>query len=103
MVRRRLDREGCRDLEASISLWFSRFSFLTPSAGFKPAVFQAALRNTAAIEPTNTELPIKIAPLSPSPRFKVLAALCEALNKIDAQFPGSELKMRFSAEQCPDS
>jgi len=63
---------------------------------------QAALQSTAAIEPTKTELHIKYAPLISPHRSKALAALCEILNQTNTQFPGTELTMRFSAEQRRD-
>jgi hypothetical protein len=63
---------------------------------------QAALQSTAAIEPSKTELHVKIAPLSSPHRSKALAALCETLNQTNTQFPGTELTMRFSAEQHGD-
>jgi hypothetical protein len=65
------------------------------------AFIQAALQSTAAIEPTITELRIKIAPLSSPHRTKALANLCEILNRTKTQFPGTKLTMHFSAEQQP--
>jgi transposase len=63
---------------------------------------QAALQSAAAIEPTENELHVRIAPLSSPHRSKALAALCETLNRTNTQFPGTELTMRFSAEQHGD-
>ena len=64
---------------------------------------QAALQNTAAIEPTKNELHVRLAALSSPHRSKALAALCEALNQTGTQFPGTELTMHFSAEQYLDT
>jgi hypothetical protein len=64
---------------------------------------QAALQSAAAIEPTKTELHVKIAPLSSPHRSKALASLCEILNQTNTQFPGTKLTMRFSAELHRDS
>ena len=64
---------------------------------------QATLQSTAAIEPTKTELRVKIAPLSSPHRSKALASLCEILNRTKTQFPGTKLTMHFSAEQQLDS
>ncbi|HYA40280.1 MAG TPA: hypothetical protein VEF34_03190 [Syntrophobacteraceae bacterium] len=64
---------------------------------------QTALQNTAAIEPANDELHVKLAPLSSPHRSKALAALCESLNKTHTQFPGTKLTMRFSVELNRDS
>jgi transposase len=63
---------------------------------------QAALQNTAAIEPTKNELHVTFAPLSSPHRSKAFAALCENLNRTNTQFPGTALTMRFSAEQHGD-
>ena len=63
---------------------------------------QAALQSSAAIEPIENELHVKLKPLSSPHRSKALAALCEILNQTNTQFPGTKLKMRFSAEQPGD-
>lgn len=60
---------------------------------------QAALQCSAAIEPTKTELQIRIAPLSSPHRSQALAKLCEILNQTNTHFPGTKLTMRFSAQQ----
>jgi len=64
---------------------------------------QAALQSTAAIEPIENELHVKLNRLSSPHRSKALAALCEILNQTNTQFPGTKLTMRFSAEQPGDS
>lgn len=64
---------------------------------------QAALQSTAAIEPIENELHVKLAPLSSPHRSKALATLCETLNRTNTQFPGTGLTMIFSAQQRGDS
>ena len=59
-------------------------------------LIQSALQDTAAIEPTNDQLRIMLAPLSSPHRSRVLEALCEMLNKTDTLFPGTQLHMRYS-------
>lgn len=49
-------------------------------------LIQSALQDTAAIEPTNDQLRIMLAPLSSPHRSRVLEALCEMLNKTDTLF-----------------
>jgi hypothetical protein len=60
---------------------------------------QAALQSSAAIEPIENELHVKLRPLSSPHRSKTLAALCDTLTRTETQFPGTKLTMRFSAEQ----
>ena len=47
------------------------------------------------IRVTQSELHITLAPLSSPHRSLAVAALCEALNGMDACFPGTTLKLRF--------
>ena len=56
---------------------------------------QMALQDTADIEPTEDQLRITLAPLSSPHRSRVLEALCEALNKTNTLFPGTQLQMRY--------
>jgi DNA-binding CsgD family transcriptional regulator len=60
---------------------------------------QAALQSSAAIEPIENELHVKLRPLSSPHRSRALAALCDTLNQMNTHFPGTEMTMRFSAEQ----
>ncbi len=62
---------------------------------------QMALQDTAAMQPTEDELRIKLAPLSSSHRSRALQALCEALNKTNALFPGTSLRMNYSLGEFP--
>jgi len=59
-------------------------------------LIQSALQYTADIEPTVDQLRITLAPLSSPHRSRVLAALCEVLNKTNTLFPGTQLHMRYS-------
>ena len=62
---------------------------------------QMALQDTAAIQPTQDELRITLAPLSSSHRSRALEALCEALNKTNTVFPGTTLRMNYSVGESP--
>ena len=59
-------------------------------------LIQTALQSTAAIDPTDHELRITLAPLSSPHRTRAVAALCETLNARKAVFPGTTLQMRFA-------
>lgn len=65
-------------------------------------LIQTALRSAAALEPTDKELRITLAPLSSSHRSQAVAALCETLNTTDTRFPGTNLLMRFSVAGLPE-
>jgi DNA-binding CsgD family transcriptional regulator len=56
---------------------------------------QMALQDTADIEPAEDQLRITLAPLSSPHRSRVLAALCETLNKTNTLFPGTRLQIRY--------
>src|SRR6266581_1646323 len=56
---------------------------------------QLALQDTADIEPTGDQLRIRLAPLSSPHRSRVLEALCDALNKTNTLFPGTQLQMSY--------
>lgn len=58
-------------------------------------LIQAALQNTAEIQPADDELRITLAPLSSPHRSRAVAALCETLNKTNTLFPGTHQRMRF--------
>lgn len=62
---------------------------------------QMTLQDTAAIQPTEDELRITLAPLSSSHRSRALEALCEALNKTNTVFPGTTLRMNYSVGESP--
>ena len=54
-----------------------------------------ALQDTADIEPTGDQLRVRLAPLSSPHRSRVLESLCDALNKTNTLFPGSQLQMHY--------
>jgi transposase len=56
---------------------------------------QTALGSAADIEVTATELRVTLAPLSSAHRTRAVAALCDELNRADARFPGTKLRLRF--------
>src|SRR5229473_3551097 len=57
---------------------------------------QMALQDTADIEPTDDQLRIRLAPLSSPHRSRVLESLCDALNKTNTLFPGTQLQMYYA-------
>lgn len=59
-------------------------------------LIQTALQDAAAIEPTQDQLRITLAPLSSPHRSRALQALCEALNQTNTWFPGTQLRMHYS-------
>jgi transposase len=56
---------------------------------------QTILQDAADIEPTEGQLRITLAPLSSPHRSRVVESLCEALNKTNTMFPGTQLQMRY--------
>jgi SMC interacting uncharacterized protein involved in chromosome segregation len=64
-------------------------------------LIQTALQSAAAIEPTDKELRITLAPLSSPHRSKAVAALCEQLNQTKTEFPGTHLRLHFSVAELP--
>jgi hypothetical protein len=62
-------------------------------------LIQAALRSSASIEPTNKELCVTLAPLSSPHRSKAVALVCDALNKTETLFPGTNLRLRFAVSE----
>lgn len=59
-------------------------------------LIQSALASSADIEVTDHELRLTLAPMSSPHRTRAIAALCEELNKADAIFPGSNLRLRYT-------
>jgi prepilin-type processing-associated H-X9-DG protein len=59
-------------------------------------LIQTALQSAAAIEPTEHELRITLAPLSSAHRSKAIAAMCRDLNRSETAFPGTNLRMHFA-------
>lgn len=59
-------------------------------------LIQTALRSSASIEPNGHELLVTLAPLSSAHRSKAIALVCDALNKTETIFPGTNLTLRFS-------
>jgi len=57
---------------------------------------QNALASSADIEVTDTELHVRLTPLSSPHRSAAVRALCEDLNACAVAFPGTRLKLRFS-------
>ena len=60
-------------------------------------LIQSALANTADLEVTDHELRMRLHPLSSPHRTRAIAALCDELNRSPVLFPGSRLRLHFSA------
>jgi transposase len=59
-------------------------------------LIQNALASSADIEATDTELRVRLAPLSSPHRSAAVAALCQELSARAVPFPGTRLKLSFS-------
>lgn len=55
----------------------------------------SAIESAGNLDVGDGELRVTLAPLSSPHRSQAIAALCEALNGMDACFPGTKLKLRF--------
>jgi len=55
----------------------------------------SALESAGNLEVGDGELRVTLAPLSSPHRSRAVAALCEAINAMEACFPGTKLKLRF--------
>jgi prepilin-type processing-associated H-X9-DG protein len=60
---------------------------------------QAALVSAADIRVGENELRVTLAPQSSPHRSRALASLCEQLNAIDVQFPGTSLRLRYAVAE----
>ena len=54
-----------------------------------------ALQSAADIEVARKKLRITLAPLSSPHRTQAIASMCEALNRMEMFFPGTQLRMQF--------
>jgi len=63
-------------------------------------LIQTALASAADIEVTDTELNIRLAPLSSKHRSYALAAICKNLNDTNTVFPGTRLRVRYAIDQA---
>lgn len=59
-------------------------------------LIQSALASAADIEVADRELRLTLAPMSSAHKTRAIAALCAELNKSDAVFPGSNLRVRYA-------
>jgi hypothetical protein len=55
----------------------------------------SAFASAGSLEVGDGELRVTLAPLSSPHRSRAVAALCEALNGMNACFPGTKLELRF--------
>ena len=62
---------------------------------------QNALAATGDIDVTDTELRVRLQPLSSPHRTRALAALCERLNETTTSFPGTSLRLHFVVQPEP--
>jgi len=59
-------------------------------------LIQSALADAADIDVIGDELHVRLASLSSAHRTRVIAALCDELNRTNTCFPGTRLRMRYS-------
>jgi hypothetical protein len=64
-------------------------------------LIQTALRSSASIKPTEEELCVTLLPLSSPHRSRAIASVCEVLNKMGTNFPGTKLRLRFAVATPP--
>ncbi len=64
-------------------------------------LIQAARAAPADLEVTDTELRVRIAPLSSAHRTRAVTALCDELNRTRTQFPGSRLILHYEIAARP--
>lgn len=62
-------------------------------------IIQSMLQSSGDLEVHEDELRVILAPQSAPHRTKALAQLCEELNALDTRFPGSNLRLKFSARE----
>lgn len=60
---------------------------------------QSMLASAADLDVTGTELHVMIAPLSSAHKTRVLHQLCGELNRTNAVFPGTKLRLRYAVGQ----
>jgi hypothetical protein len=61
---------------------------------------QSALASAAALQVTETELRVLLAPQSSPHRTRAIAALCDQLNQTKTLFPGSRLRLHYAIQQA---
>ena len=59
-------------------------------------LIQTALASAADLEVTDTELRVRLTPLSSAHRNRALAAICEKLNDTNTVFPGTQLRLNYA-------
>jgi hypothetical protein len=64
-------------------------------------LIQSALASSADLEVSETELRVRLAPLSSAHRTRAIAALCEELNQSATTFPGSRLRLHYAIREAP--
>jgi len=62
-------------------------------------LISSALQSSADIDVKDGELHVTLAALSSEHRSKAIASMCEELNLMDVNFPGTELKLRFGVSK----
>jgi transposase len=59
----------------------------------------SALQSAADLQVGKNQLTVRLAPLSSAHRSHAIAALCQALNRMNVRFPGTSLRMRYAVSQ----
>lgn len=62
----------------------------------------AALNSTVALEVTDTELRVRLAPQSSPHRTRAVAKLCRQLDAQNVRFPGTRLRLRYEIQGAVD-
>lgn len=85
------------DLVQTIRPWYTR----ADQEG--RTLVQSMLASAGDIRVTDAELRVALAPLSSSHKTRVLARLCEALDRSGVVFPGTRLRLRFAVKPGPQA
>ena len=64
-------------------------------------LIQSALASAADLEVTEGKLRVRLRPLSSLHRSRVVAALCDELNRSSVLFPGSRLRLHYPVSIPP--
>lgn len=64
-------------------------------------LIQTILAGAADLEVTDTELRVRMAPLSSAHRTRALSAMCDELDRCATRFPGSRLRLRYAVAAEP--
>jgi recombinational DNA repair ATPase RecF len=92
-IHRGYDQDDCFQVESRLLGLLSVHYSRTEDEGRR--LLQAAFQSKARLEVRDDKLYVELAPQSSPHRTKAIAGLSEELNTLDAQFPGTHLRLRL--------